>query len=75
MSDTTRGRRQQAVWRLQDRIEAGTLTPQETKAVSQLVGAIGALGDTDDRADALGKWMCARELLAIALGEQPGGAA
>jgi hypothetical protein len=50
-------------------IEAGTLTPEETNAVSNLVGAIGALGDTDDRAQALGHWQHVRELLKTALGE------
>jgi hypothetical protein len=56
------------VWRLQDRIEDGTLTPHERKAVSRLVGAIGALGDTNDQATALGHWQHARELLQRALG-------
>jgi hypothetical protein len=63
-----------AVWALQDRIEAGTLTPEETMAVSRLVGAVGALGDTDDRAQALANWRYVRELLKRALGEQQGGA-
>jgi hypothetical protein len=45
-----------AVWRLQDRIEAGTLAPGEMTAVSGLVGAVGALGDTDDRGTALAHW-------------------
>jgi hypothetical protein len=59
------------VWRLQDRIEAGTLTPEETVAVSRLVGCIGALGDTDDLATALAHWQHGRELLQGALGEDP----
>ena len=50
---------------LQDRIEAGTLTPEETTAVSGLVGAVGARGT------ALAHWQHVRELLKCALGEDP----
>ena len=60
-----------AVWRLQDRIEAGALTPGEMTTVSRLVGAVGALGDTDDRGTALAHWQHVRELLKCALGEDP----
>jgi hypothetical protein len=59
------------VWRLQDRIEAGALTPGEMTTVSRLVGAVGALGDTDDRGTALAHWQHVRELLQSALGEDP----
>jgi hypothetical protein len=77
MSDTTTRPTadDKPVCRLQDRIEAGTLTSDETQAVSRLVGCIGALGDTDDRGQALAHWRHVRELLQRALGEQPGGAA
>jgi hypothetical protein len=56
---------------LQDRIEVGALAPEETTAVSRLVGAVGALGDTDDRGTALSHWQHVRELMKCALGEDP----
>jgi hypothetical protein len=59
------------VWALQDRIEVGALAPGEMTAVSGRVGAVGALGDTDDRGTALAHGQHVRELLKCALGEDP----
>jgi hypothetical protein len=57
------------VWRLQDRIENGALTPAETKHLSQLIGAVGGLGDTDDNNQAAAHWRNVRGMLAALLAE------
>lgn len=54
----------QPVWRLRDRIETGTLTPAEAKIVSRIVGAVGALNDTTDGAQARVNWAFVRKMLA-----------
>jgi hypothetical protein len=44
------------------------LAPAETIHLSRLVGAIGALGDTDDHGQALAHWRLIREHLANLVG-------
>lgn len=53
-----------AVWRLQDRIEAGALTADEVRLLSRMVGDIGALGDAESSYRAVAHWAHIRGLFA-----------